>query len=191
MINSASHEGDMPHTCQIHEGVRSLQNVITPLNSYNGHDKRLRPANGRRVSMFCVTGKSMLKPRLSIIEELSTPNHAEVSVTQSKHTDNEYNQTLHRKRKNKINKKELQKQSEQLRLTMMMFWVTTAFILSWLPSWLYNFGLVNSLVRGAVFLNNIINPFVYFALNKEFSKAVKGFIPNLCFCNCKLKIHSQ
>ena len=66
--------------------------------------------------------------------------------------------------------------SSGARTAIMFCMVTVVFCISWLPSWLFSLDVPVAQFRGAIFMNNVMNPFIYYALNKRFATEIVNFM---------------
>ena len=62
------------------------------------------------------------------------------------------------------------------RLVITFFVITLLFMLSWIPMWLFHFGIVSEKARIIIFVNNFLNPIVYFLSNAKFRTSTVDYL---------------
>ena len=80
-----------------------------------------------------------------------------------------------------ISQRRRRQQTLVRRLVTTFFVITILFMLSWIPVWLYYFGIVSQRARMVIFINNFLNPIVYFLSNTKFRLATLNYF-NCSFC---------
>ena len=78
----------------------------------------------------------------------------------------------------------VERKRKLMRRTVVMFsLITFLFMFSWVPTWLYSYGIVKHRYNEFIFINNLVNPIIYYFFNRKFSAEIKKHLKccqNMC-----------